>query len=114
MWRIYSIHSVMFILHRVTGLALLAYLVLHIVTVSTALLAGRAAFDRTMATLARPGFLALDVALVGCVLFHALNGLRVIMNERGWLPEHRDGFAAITVAATLGLWVAATALAVLA
>jgi succinate dehydrogenase / fumarate reductase cytochrome b subunit len=112
MWRIYTIHNVMFILLRLTGLALLVYLVLHIATVSTALLAGGAAFDRTMAMLARPGFMALDIALLGCVLFHALNGLRIIMNERGWLPQHRDGFASLTVTATLGLWVAASAVAI--
>ena len=30
MWRIYSAHNVLFILHRVTGLALLTYLFAHI------------------------------------------------------------------------------------
>lgn len=111
MWRIYSIHNVMFILHRVTGVALLLYLVLHILTVSTALIAGPEAFDAVMRMLRSRGFLALDVALFGCVLFHALNGLRSIMNERGLLPANGDGYARTTAAATLGLWLCAGVIA---
>ena len=48
MWRIYSIRNVMFILHRITGTALLLYFVAHVLTISTALVAGPEAFTATM------------------------------------------------------------------
>lgn len=113
MWRIYSIHGWMFALHRITGVALFAYLILHILSISTALLLGPERFNALMAQLARPGFLALDLVLLGCILFHALNGLRIILSERGWLPERSDAFSVSTVAATCGLWACAGLLAVL-
>ncbi|MBX9811514.1 MAG: hypothetical protein K2Y16_07885 [Burkholderiales bacterium] len=113
MWRVYSIQNVMFILHRLTGLVLLGYLVAHILAVSTALLAGGTAFTSVMKKLAGPGFMALDIALFGCVLFHAFNGLRLIMNERGWLPERSDGYAGPVAATTVAVWLCAGAVAIL-
>ena len=84
MWRIYSIRNVMFILHRVTGAALLLYFVAHVLTISTALVAGPEAFTATMATFRHPAFRAVELAIVGCVAFHGLNGLHTIAAERGW------------------------------
>ena len=71
MWRVYSIRNVVFILHRVTGVALLVYFVLHVLTIST---------------FRHPAFRAVEIAIVGCVAFHGLNGLYTIAAERGWLP----------------------------
>ena len=113
MWRIYSIQNLMFILHRGTGLALVAYLIAHILTISTALLWGGAVFTSVMKKLAAPAFLALDIALFGCVLLHALNGLVLMMNERGWLPERSDGYAGPVIATTLAVWLCAGAVAIL-
>lgn len=86
MWRVYSIRNVLFILHRVTGVALLAYFVLHVLTISTALLAGPEAFSATMAAFRHPAFRSVEIAIAGCVVFHGLNGLHTIAAERGWLP----------------------------
>lgn len=83
MWRIYSIHNVLFILHRITGLALLVYLVAHIFAVSSALLSGPAAFDAFMGIVSGRGFFALELLLAACLIFHAANGLRLILAERG-------------------------------
>ncbi len=113
MWRIYSIQNLMFILHRGTGLALVAYLIAHILTISTALLWGDVVFTSVFKKLAGPGFMALDIALFGCVLFHAFNGLRLIMNERGWLPERSDGYAGPVAATTVAVWLCAGAVAIL-
>lgn len=113
MWRVYSIQNVTFILHRLTGLALLGYLVAHILTISTALFAGGSVFTAVMEKLSSPGFLALDIALFGCVLFHAFNGLRLIMSERGWLPQRRDNYAGVALASTFVVWLCAGVIAVL-
>jgi succinate dehydrogenase / fumarate reductase cytochrome b subunit len=64
-------------LHRITGLALVFYIVLHIWVVST-LQIGPDTFQATMNFVSAPLFRFLEVGLLFCVIYHALNGLRVI------------------------------------
>lgn len=85
MYRVYSIRNWIFILHRVTGTALLVYFVAHVLSISTALVAGPAAFDAVMAAFRAPLFRAVELVIVGCALVHGLNGLHIIAAERGWL-----------------------------
>lgn len=113
MWRVYSIHNVVFILHRITGVALLVYFVLHVLTISTALLSGPEAFSATMATFRHPAFRAVEIAIVGCVVFHGLNGLHIIASERGWLRPGGAAFPRAAVAVTFAIWTAAAVVAVL-
>jgi succinate dehydrogenase / fumarate reductase, cytochrome b subunit len=113
MWRVYSIRNVTFILHRITGVALLVYFVLHVLTISTALISGPEAFSATMATFRHPAFRAVELAIVGCVVFHGLNGLHIIAAERGWLRPGGAAFPRATVAATLAIWTAAALVALL-
>lgn len=108
MKRFYSIHGVLFVLHRLTGLLLLGYLVLHLVTIGMALIGGRPLFDATMAMLASPPFLAAEVAIVGCLVFHALNGLRIIAVERGIGIRAADRWAWGVSGATAAIWLAAS------
>lgn len=103
MYRIYSIRNWIFIAHRVTGVALLVYFVAHVLTISTALLAGPEAFTAVMATLAKPAFRVVELLVAACILFHGLNGLHVIASERGWLRRApRPAAAAATAAAVTG------------
>ena len=111
MWRVYSIRNVAFILHRITGIALLVYFVLHVLTISTALLAGPGAFSATMAAFRHPAFRAVEIAIVGCVVFHGLNGLHIIAAERGWLRPGGAAFPRATVATTVAIWAAAALVA---
>jgi succinate dehydrogenase / fumarate reductase cytochrome b subunit len=113
MWRVYSIRNVVFILHRITGVALLVYFVLHVLAISTALLSGPEAFSATMATFRHPAFRAVEIAIVGCVAFHGLNGLHIIAAERGWLRAGGAAFPRAAVAVTLAIWTAAAVVAVL-
>ena len=84
MYRIYSSRNVTFILHRLTGTALLVYFVLHVLTISTALFAGPQAFTATMAAFRHPAFRAVEAVIVACIAFHGANGLMMIGAERGW------------------------------
>ena len=83
-----------FALNRITGLALLFYLYLHLGVLSM-LLAGASAWG----DFAQPGhleaatFLALDVVLLFGVLFHGLNGIRVALVGSGIGVEVRAGDA---------------------
>ena len=113
MWRVYSIHNWTFILHRLTGTALLVYFVAHVLAISTALLAGPDAFTSVMATFRKPGFRLLEVAILGCIAFHALNGVQMIAAERGWLrPGARKTFSAATVGAAVTIWLVAAAVSI--
>ena len=111
MFRVYSLQGVLFVLHRLTGGFMVAYLVVHIATISTALIGGRSLFDATFELLASPAFVALEVLLLGCVIFHALNGLRLILGERGIGLESSDQIARGTVVITIMVWLVAGGLA---
>ena len=78
-----------FVLNRLTGLGLVAYLYLHLIVLST-LLRGPDAWDGLVAVFRRPVFLALDVLLVLGLAVHGLNGLRVALVGSGLLVDrHR-------------------------
>jgi succinate dehydrogenase / fumarate reductase cytochrome b subunit len=67
------------ILHRISGLGVLAFLCLHIVDTSL-LLAGEAAYNHLIrAVYQQWWFQPLEIALGAALVFHALNGLRVIL-----------------------------------
>ncbi len=70
--------------HRLTGLALVAYVFLHLSFISTASMAeGGADFDTLMETTSQPLFVAMDFLLVIVVIYHAMNGLRVVLFDMG-------------------------------
>ncbi|MFH0883639.1 MAG: succinate dehydrogenase, cytochrome b556 subunit [bacterium] len=64
-------------LHRITGLALVFYIILHIWVVSSLQL-GPETFEATMAVVSAPLFRFLEIGLLFCVIYHALNGIRLI------------------------------------
>ena len=70
------------ILQRATGLLLLLYLFLHVRTIRE-LSKGPAAFNAAMATFANPVFKLLEIALLGTVILHALNGVRITLLDLG-------------------------------
>ena len=71
-----------FLLHRLTGLSLLFYLLMHIIVIST-FLRGPEAFNKLLAVLTSPPFLVADLALLAAILFHALNGIRILLFDLG-------------------------------
>ena len=66
------------ILHRITGIALIAYLFLHIYSLSP-LTQGKEAFNQKMQTFATPAFMVIEWLLFAFVLFHSLNGIRIVI-----------------------------------
>ncbi len=66
--------------HRITGLGVLAFLFLHVL--DTALIGwGPAAFNTAMALFRRVGFRIGEILLLGAVLYHALNGVRITVMD---------------------------------
>lgn len=71
-----------FYLQRVTGVLLLGYLLLHVHTVHM-ISGGPAAFDAALAVFKNPLFRLLEIGLLGVVILHALNGIRIIAIDFG-------------------------------
>ena len=74
--------SLAWMLHRVTGLGLTFYILLHIVAL-TGLVRGEAAFNEEMVLFSTPLFSFLEWVLVSLVMFHAANGIRIVMVDFG-------------------------------
>jgi succinate dehydrogenase / fumarate reductase cytochrome b subunit len=69
-------------LHRVTGLGLLAYFLLHIIVTATRAL-GQETWEATMASVAAPLFVFGEYLVFAAFAFHALNGIRLFLVELG-------------------------------
>jgi len=81
-----------YVLQRVSGIALGLYICMH-VYVTHLLVRGPGAFDRAMAVLANPFFKLGEVALLAAVLFHGLNGVRLLVVDTGWgVKRHKPLF----------------------
>src|SRR5687767_10144653 len=79
------------VLHRLSGLAVLLFLLLHVVDVGFMLL-GREIFEAAMVLYHHPVFRVGEVLVFAGVLYHALNGLRIIVIDF-WdaaFPFHRQ------------------------
>ena len=68
------------ILHRVTGLGILAFLIIHVA--DTAIVVYNPEFyDHTLDLYRSPLFRVAELAIFFSVLYHALNGLRIIVQD---------------------------------
>lgn len=72
------------VLHRVTGLVLVGYLFLHVWVISfSAIQWGGFSFGQVMALFQTPPFVVLDLGLLAVILFHSLNGIRILLFDIG-------------------------------
>lgn len=68
--------------HRVSGVALVTYLSMHIWVIHN-LRKGPAAYDRLMETLHSPLFRVGEAFLLAAILYHGLNGIRLVAMDFG-------------------------------
>ena len=68
------------ILHKITGIAVVAYLIIHIWSMAK-MAKGPEAFNAVIETYKTTLFRAGEVLLLGAILFHGLNGIRLILGE---------------------------------
>ena len=92
--------------HRVTGLILVAYIFMHLSFLSQAML-GADKFDSLMEVTAQPLMVFLDFLLICAVIFHAMNGLRIILFDMGIGIRHQKVIFWISMAIAAVLVVAA-------
>ncbi len=72
------------VLHRLTGLGLALYLLIHIVLMGLSLLRGEEAFDAALSVLMGSRFFGLlETLLLAAVLYHGFNGIRILLFDMG-------------------------------
>ncbi|HZD64591.1 MAG TPA: hypothetical protein VE152_00675 [Acidimicrobiales bacterium] len=94
-----------FVVQRASGLGVLAFLVLHVGDTSLVVL-DPSAYNAVVALYKKPVFDAVEIALVGPLIFHAFNGLRIVVQDlwAGWV-DHQAVMLRATYATTVAAWV---------
>ncbi len=80
----WGVERYLYILHRLSGLGLLTYFLLHIVVTSSRAF-GMASWQNAMAGVSGPVFKVGEFLVFAAFAFHALNGLRLVLVELGIL-----------------------------
>ena len=70
-------------LHRLTGLGLLAYFLIHVIVTSSRAL-GPEAWQRSMSSVSGPLFYLGEYLVFVAFVFHAVNGVRLVFAELGF------------------------------
>jgi len=104
----YKIRTGMFawMLHRLTGVALVGYLVIHVWGLRS--ITNPDAYNALIAGYHAPIFKLGEFLLLGAVAWHALNGLRIVLIDfLGWSPNQKRlfwtlGFVALVLFAVGG------------
>ena len=105
------------LLFRISGLLLVFYLWAHIIIISTARWSsGGATFNSLMKTFDNWALIVLDMALVVAVLYHALNGVRIILMDMGiGIRRHKlmfwSAMAVVVICFAIFAWVGFTYIA---
>jgi succinate dehydrogenase / fumarate reductase, cytochrome b subunit len=99
-----------FMLHRITGLGVLLFLLIHVVDTSFVYFAPQL-YDEVLDIYRSTLFGFGEIALVFCLFFHGVNGLRIayldLIASKNWTIEKTRKSAQIALIATLVLWVPA-------
>lgn len=87
---------VAWVLHRAAGIGVAFFLAIHIIDIMIVNISPRV-YDQTVAFYQTPFLIPMEIALVGAVVYHALNGLRVISLDLwlGALRRQRELFFAV-------------------
>ena len=112
-YRVFRVGMFAWILHRLTGLALVGYLVVHIWGLKA--ITDPAAYNALITSYHGPIFKVGEFLLLGAVVYHSLNGMRIVLIDFvGWSPNQKKLFWALgAVAAVLfavGGWPSISAL----
>jgi succinate dehydrogenase cytochrome b556 subunit len=93
------------VFHRATGIGVLFFLLVHIVDIALIGL-GRDVYDESVEAYASPFLIPMEILLVGAVIYHTLNGLRIILIDfwpEGTRRERQFFWVALAGAALLTL-----------
>jgi succinate dehydrogenase / fumarate reductase cytochrome b subunit len=99
-----------FILHRISGLAVLLFLSLHII--DTAMVYFQpGAYEEFLAVYRSPIFMLSEIALVAGVIYHGLNGFRIALFDlvfpSAWTIDRERLSVRLTILLSAVLWLPA-------
>jgi succinate dehydrogenase / fumarate reductase cytochrome b subunit len=77
-----------FLFRRISGLALVLYLFIHIWVIGS-VNRGAEAFDARMATVQTPVFTLLEIALFAAVIYHGFDGIRLLIGHYFRITDYR-------------------------
>lgn len=99
-----------FVLHRLTGLGTLLFLIIHIFDTSWAYFAPDL-YQEAIELYTSVPYMLGEIGLVFCVIFHGVNGLRVayydMLKPAGWEIKRQRTSVRWTLGATILLWLPA-------
>lgn len=91
------------LLFRISGLVLAGYLFVHVFVIAQGR-AGADVLDDLMEFFHNPVMVVLELMLVAAVLYHALNGVRIILLDLGiGISRHKTVFWAVMAVAAVTL-----------
>jgi succinate dehydrogenase / fumarate reductase cytochrome b subunit len=99
-----------FILHRISGLATLLFLSIHIVDTSLVYFFPNSYKD-AIALYRTPGFMLAEIALMAAVIYHGLNGFRIALFDlilpSAWTINRERLSVRLTILLAFVLWLPA-------
>jgi succinate dehydrogenase / fumarate reductase cytochrome b subunit len=91
-------------LFRISGLVLVFYLFFHLWVISQGRVGGPESLNKLFETFDKPLLVFLDLMLVAAVLYHALNGVRILLMDVGvGIRRHKAVFWVCMLVAALAL-----------
>ena len=89
-------------LFRISGLVLVLYLFVHLWVISQGRIGGAESLNGLFAFFDKPLLVFLDLMLVAAVLYHALNGVRILLMDVGvGIRRHKAVFRVCMLVAAL-------------
>lgn len=88
--------------HRLSGLALSAYLVVHIYDLRAAQRSAQS-FTEALAVFQTPFWKVMDLLLVAAVLYHTLNGIRILLFDVNWAIKYQRQLFWVAFVLTIGI-----------
>ena len=99
-----------FLLRRISGVALVIYLFLHLWVIGS-INQGPEVFDARLATVQTPFFKLMEVLLLAAVVYHGFDGIRILIVDYFHITEYRKSmfyamfvtFVIVTIAGAVPL-----------
>ena len=81
----YKLERYLYTLHRITGLGLLLFVIIHLIMTTIFRIQGQDVWEAIITLLHNPWFKIGEYLVVIAFSYHALNGLRLILQELGFV-----------------------------
>lgn len=81
----YGPERYLYVLHRLTGLALVLYGAMHLIVMTVFRMQGESFYEAVMRVFSNPGFKVGEYLVFAALVYHGLNGIRLMIQELGFV-----------------------------